>query len=248
MLCKLKGALKTILSKQGYGISKINCLNSPYHQLLKALKHFKIDSIIDVGSNVGQFSKAVIKEGFVGDILSVEPLESAHQTLLAQAKKYPNWKVAPPMALSHQIGEAQINVCSRSSCSSLLPMLECHQIALPSATNTHQEIIKTQTLDGLIDDFPEHISNKKYLVKIDVQGLEWEVLQGGQQCIDGATAIFCEASLTPLFQNQKLWIEIINYLQGKGFKIWSIQKAFVNEKTGQDLQLNILFIKDDIKS
>lgn len=239
----LKQKVKDVLKKRGYVLLPNNCLNSSNHQIVKSLEYLKVDSIIDIGANVGQFAMGMIREGFKGKIISFEPLKSASESLRKNALNYPNWIINPPMALGDFTGEIEINVCSRSSCSSILPMLKSHQNALPKAKTTHKENIAIQTLDEAIKPYAKIINN--YLIKIDTQGYELPVLVGSENCLKNATAVLCEMSLIPLFEKQTLWKELVKYLESKGFKIWAIQKAFINEAQGQDLQLNVLMAKNN---
>lgn len=239
-----KKQAKKLISLFGYKIYPKNCLNCPSHQLITSINYLGVDTIIDIGANKGQFGELVYEAGFRGKIISFEPLKTAHEALLKLIPRYPNWVVAKPMAIGKSSKEEYINVCSRSSCSSILTMLKEHKDALPNLQTTHQEKIFIQSLDNVLEIYLPKYKDTKYLIKIDVQGYEWNVILGAQQSLKSATAVFCEVSLKPLFETQKLWMDIITYLEKLDFKIWAIQKAFINEQRGEDLQLNILFVKN----
>jgi FkbM family methyltransferase len=244
MLQCAKKQIKRWAACMGYKLYPKNSLHCPTHQLLTAINYLGINTVIDIGANVGQFSQSLIEEGFKGKIISFEPLKDAHKKLTKLATKYPNWTIAPPLAIGQSEQRTTINVCSRSSCSSLLRMLETHSKALPDAQTTHQETILVQSLDNALKSYVSPSNIETSLIKIDVQGYEWEVFKGAQKVLKKAKAIFCETSLTPLFENQKLWGDVTKFLESHNFKVWAVQKAFVNESKGEDLQLNILFVRD----
>ena len=50
------------------------------------MKHFNINSVIDVGANKGQFAINLFKNKFIGDILSFEPLKQEHEILKELSK------------------------------------------------------------------------------------------------------------------------------------------------------------------
>lgn len=76
--------------------------------------------------------------------------------------------------------------------------------------------IKCKTID-------EILSKKKCvipdLLKIDVQGGEYEVLEGCKTNISKITAIHLETFIMPLYKEIKLQKELIFYLEKKGFEL-----------------------------
>ena len=55
--------------------------------------------------------------------------------------------------------------------------------------------------------------------------------------------LFIEVSLTPLYKDQKLWLDIIKYLKKLKFEVWSVDQLLKNNVTGQTYQLDIFFYK-----
>ena len=84
---------------------------------------------------------------------------------------------------------------------------------------------------------------KNILLKIDCQGTEMDVLIGANKIIKSFSCIFLEVSLVNLYQKQKLWLEVINYLKKINFEVWSVDQLLKNNKTGQTYQLDIFFYK-----
>ena len=44
-------------------------------------------------------------------------------------------------------------------------------------------------------------------------------------------------------KNQKLWLDIIKYMQKHNYKFWSIDQLLKNNDSGQTYQLDIFFYK-----
>ena len=84
---------------------------------------------------------------------------------------------------------------------------------------------------------------KNILLKIDTQGSEIDVLLGADKVINNFNCIFVEVSLVSLYLNQKLWLEIIRYLNKLNFEVWSVDQLLKNSITGQTYQLDIFFYK-----
>ena len=50
----------------------------------------------------------------------------------------------------------------------------------------------------------------------------------------------------PLYKNQKLWLDIIEYVKKFDFNVWSVDQLLKNNITGQTYQIDIFFfIKTD---
>src|ERR1700684_2872446 len=73
----------------------------------------KIDLVLDVGANVGQFGTSLRNRGYRGKIISFEPLESEYKKLAVVAASDGNWE-AHQFALGAASGDATINVSDNS--------------------------------------------------------------------------------------------------------------------------------------
>ena len=90
--------------------------------ILNAIFHkYKIESIIDVGANEGQFGLFLREIGFKGKIISFEPVKQAFEKLNIQSSKDENWDVFN-FALGSKISNNKINVAKSSIFSSFLKL------------------------------------------------------------------------------------------------------------------------------
>jgi len=69
------------------------------------------------------------------------------------------------------------------------------------------------------------------------------VLQGAEKSLGQIMGIHLEMSLAPLYKEEPLLGDLVIYLQRKGFTLVYIEPEFYNPKTGQQLQVNGLFLK-----
>ena len=76
---------------------------------------------------------------------------------------------------------------------------------------------------------------------IDVQGFEFEVLEGMGKCLDNVTCVEIESHLKCAYKGEKLFAEMKTYLEGKGFFLRDIQIQGVFE--GEVLELNVFFCR-----
>ena len=88
--------------------------------------------------------------------------------------------------------------------------------------------IKTKKLDD--------IREKIDLLKIDVQGYEYEIIQHGKEKIKNSLVIQLETSPIPLYKNEKTSSEVINQLEKLGFSLHMFNK--INTKTFKPMKIN----------
>ena len=212
-----------------------------FGRFVAALKTFDIDLIIDVGANQGQFGESLREYGYIGKIVSFEPLKEAHNNLIKASHDDSNWTVYPRCALGSHVGEIELNISANSVSSSVLPMLTTHAKAAPHSVYIGQDMCPLSTLDMTMPDYLE--ASKSVLIKIDTQGFEWQVLDGAKEMLSKARGVLIEMSLVELYEGQKLWHEIMERLEANGFTLWSLQPAFIDSDNGRTLQLDGLFFR-----
>jgi hypothetical protein len=104
-----------------------------------------------------------------------------------------------------------------------------------------KEDVMMKKMDNYLDLVSKQ--NGPYLLKIDTQGYEMEVLKGSKNILNIVSYLLVEVSLVELYQGQKLLKDILDFLSKKNFKIWSVDRVMGNKKTGQTYQLDIFFCK-----
>jgi FkbM family methyltransferase len=238
MLNALKGSVWTAAHSLGYDIRKTQDLRS-----VALLSSLRIDLLIDIGANKGQYALSRRRSGYRGEILSFEPLHAAHAKLLALAQEDKNWTVADRMALGDRSGEVEINVAQNSASSSLLPMLDAHLAAAPHSRYIAREIVPLCRLDDVLGST---VDGRKIFLKLDVQGFERSVLNGAERTLGASSALQLEMSLLPLYQGETLMPEMQQLLRSKGFVLWDLQPGFRDPVTGRLLQVDAVFAKQNM--
>ena len=123
-------------------------------------------------------------------------------------------------------------------------MLNSHIESAPESKIIGKEKVQVFPLDEIGANYiggADHI-----FLKIDVQGFEQEVLKGAQAMINKAQGIEMEISLIPLYENQNwLLLQVLEYMQQKGFQLMSIVPGFTDNKTGKVLQCDGIFLRKE---
>ncbi len=240
ILNKFRYAIKKIIGLTGYELkNKFNDKNNLYSILKKA----NIETVIDVGANSGQFGKSLREQGYKNRIISFEPVESAYQQLINNSKNDSKWVVPEKCAIGAQNETLEINISKNSFSSSILPMLDLHKEKAPFSEYISKEKVPVYQLDLITQELIAKDTN--FFLKIDTQGYEMEVFRGASKTIDSpyCKGILSELSLVELYSGSSLWLDIINFLEKKGYMFWSIYPGFTDLNNGRLLQADGLFIR-----
>lgn len=238
----LKRIIKSALSAANLKVERKSYMNDPDAQLMAGLTLHDITQIFDIGANKGQFASGLFEAGFSGEIVSVEPLKDAYRILSARAADQGKWAVAPQCVVGDENCQTTINVSENSVSSSVLAASDALTAAEPTVGYVAKETVDMKTLDTLAAPYIRE--SGAFFVKIDTQGFEGQVIQGGQETLRRATGVLCEMSTTPIYEGQKLWLEIVEELRMLGFSLWAIQPIFVDRQTGRTLQFDAIFFRE----
>jgi FkbM family methyltransferase len=208
---------------------------------MKQLKHNKIDLILDIGANTGQFSGMIFKLGYKGKIVSFEPLSSAYEILKKKSERFSNWTVAEQCAIGEEDGKIEINISKNSISSSVLKILTEHVSAAPNSEFIGSEKVKIYKLDTIAEKYSGDA--KSIFVKIDTQGFEEKILNGSSEFIKKVKGLLIETSLVPLYEGQALFPQIYDRITKQGFELTGVQPAFINKETGRVLQIDAIFFR-----
>ena len=237
---RLKSCVRSFFRYFGFELIFYNPSSSSHAQEQAFFKHLNICSVLDVGANSGEFALSLRDGGFTGNIISIEPLSSAHQKLVIRSRRDPRWTVVPRCAVGNFSGSIDINISRNSASSSILGMNLIHTQAEPNSVYVSSETCNIALLDDLILDYSFPLP---LLIKIDVQGYELQVLEGSSKALAIADGVLIELSLVAVYEGQALWLEVVDFLKGHDFVLWGLYNGFTDPNSGQSLQINALFKK-----
>ncbi len=216
----------------------------PPNALATLIKHYAIDTIIDVGANEGQFGVEMRNHGFKGLIISIEPLAQAFEKLQSVAMANGPWEIHRNVA-SDKNGVVEINVAGNSQSSSVLPMARRHEEADPASRYVGKEIVPACTLDSLLEQRLNNFGN--IFLKLDVQGFEHQVLLGGPKTLAKAAGVLLEASIVPLYEGSICLQDTLKIMTEADFLLHHVERVFWDAKTQQLLQLDCAFFRNFIE-
>src|SRR5438874_74602 len=100
----LKKKLRRTTRRIGVDLVRWRPQSSSEAAIAKMLTHHRIDTVMDIGANEGQYARLLREAGYTGRIISFEPLTRAHEQLLRASACDPLWTVAPRMAIGNREG------------------------------------------------------------------------------------------------------------------------------------------------
>jgi len=237
----LKKTIKKFLSKLDLKVMVQSKNQSNFDILIKLINKYKIDLVLDVGANKGQFAKELRNLEYYKKIVSFEPVSNIYKVLLKNSSRDPEWDIYERCCLGECDGFTEINISSYSQSSSILNFTYLHLNAKPSAVMVKKEKVKMYKLDTAIKNIT--VENKKILLKLDTQGYEGKILDGAENILKNVDIIICEMSLKEVYEGQELFKEIIERLNKQNFKIASLQNGFFDQKSDHLLQIDAIFVK-----
>jgi FkbM family methyltransferase len=174
----------------------------------------KVDVVLDVGANAGQYGEMLRELGFSGRLVSLEPVAEAFAELERRAAADGAWE-AVCVAVSDVDGELTLNVTDDSRSSSALPRNERFADKAGWAPKETRRV-SARRLDGLVAELLR--PQERAYLKLDIQGYERTVLDGAGDALVRFEALELELSVTPLYEGQVGLAEMLPLLARRGFK------------------------------
>lgn len=217
-----------------------------WQRVAALLYHFKIDRVLDVGANTGQYVGYLRDAGWRGDIVSFEPVTAVHEALARNAARDANWQAAPAMALGATDGETEITVSYESDMSSLLPLRPEILKVSPTSAPERRERVTMRRLDSVFDEYVPN--GARVFVKIDTQGSENVVLDGAAKSLERIIGLQIEVSLVPLYTGEASWRDIVDRIEAAGFELRFLLPGYFDRHLMRMLQFDGVFFRRDAET
>ena len=233
-----KHLIRPFLRKLGRDLVVYSPTHHPMARQAKLLDTYKIDLVLDIGANTGQYAQELRELGYKSNIVCFEPMLAAY-TQLKQWAEQDEKTLVVNSAVGDFDGEIEFNLAANSVSSSILDILPSHTDVAPDSKITNKETVTIIRLDSVFDKYCT--AEQNILLKIDTQGYEMSVLKGAGISLTKIRALQLEMSFVPLYKGQALFHDIYLWLLEKGFQMVEITPMFINPDTGEVLQVDGIF-------
>lgn len=197
-----------------------------------------ITTVVDIGANRGQFSLAVRRWAPKARVIAFEPLPgpaSIFERVFAGDDRVSLHQVA----IGPRREQGTMHVSGKDDSSSLLPISSAQAAMFPGTA----EIATAEVRVGPLEEFvTTNEISAPAMLKLDVQGFEYEALIGCESMLARFAWVYCECSFIELYSGQRLACEVIDWLAQKGFELTGIYNP-AYDRDGQAVQGDFLFLR-----
>ena len=195
---------------------------------------FKARGIVDVGANIGTWTRMALS--VFGDIpfLVIEPQDEMVLPLTALIEKRPGCHFIKAGA-GREPGKLVQTIWEDLGGSSFLPPIDD---ALRK--EGRQRLTKIVTIDDVLRKYPTFYPD---LVKLDIQGFELEALAGGETLFGRTELFIVETSLFEFMPRQPVLRDVIAFMADRGYEVYDVTEFGRRPFDGALGQMDAAFVK-----
>lgn len=195
--------------------------------------NYVIDNFLDIGAYKGSFTKLLVSiwPNAKGIMIEANPMLESYLSDYILLNKNISYK----MALLTSESQKEVPFYLSDTASSVL------------RTHTGGEqpiILQSFQLDELLKAYKNFL--RIDLLKLDVQGLELEILKGGKNTLMKSAAVLLEVALLDIYANSPLANDVMFFMKENSFVLYDICSADIRRPADNALwQTDFLFVKED---
>ena len=213
-------------------------------QVSAILRDLRINCVLDVGANVGQYARALRRAGYQGRIASFEPLGEFATKLRRRAAKDPGWRVHQ-YALGDEETTAEINATPGAPLSSLLPASEFGREWSDKLETSVKEEISVRRLDAVLDEVLKGIDEPRVYLKLDTQGFDLPAFRGAGDRLPEILAMQSEVSCLPIYEGMPQLEEQLGVYRQAGFDIAGLYPVTLHRPTLRVLEFDAVLVREE---
>jgi FkbM family methyltransferase len=178
----------------------------------------RIDAVIDVGANQGQYIDFLRQDvDYGGPIYAFEPIPD-NFTVLQQRFAEDKSTTIFPYALGASSGTIRINQMADSVFSSILQPTHAAVGRFAGQNEVTRTLdVEMRTLDELVGTGELPVGGRWVYLKLDTQGYDLEVLKGAGSMLSLVRALQTEASFLQIYEGMPGFLDTFATLRGLGF-------------------------------
>lgn len=193
-----------------------------------AAKSFKPDAIVDVGAYEGNWTRLARRVFEDVPALMIEPQFAKKPFLEKACSELPQVRYVSAL-LSGAAGEIVT-----------FYEMETGSSFLPEQSNAERREVQLST--AVLDQVAAALPGQELFLKIDVQGAELQVLEGGAKTLNRARVVQLEIALLSYNEGAPSMVEVLSYMEARGLHPFDI--AGLTRLRGHLVQIDLLFARD----
>lgn len=223
------------------GISGVLLQSARYSvpDLSTVLRHtssngFAPKTIIDIGAYVGEWSRTATSIFPGARCILIDANENNREHLKEATSQIRHSEYCITLLGPENKPDVVFQVLGTGS--SVLP-----ELSSVSRTERHLPMARLDDLIGARQ------VEGPFLLKLDVQGFEIEVLRGASQTLAGAEIVILETSLVPCNAGAPLFFDVVSFMKDAGFVVYDFCGQSRRESDNTLVQTDVVFVRIDSK-
>jgi FkbM family methyltransferase len=212
-----------------------------FEHVAQLLRMYRVNCVLDVGANRGQYARRLRTAGYTGRIVSFEPVPEAFAELARAAAGDPAWNVHR-CALGREDGVTSINEVP-GTLSSVLPPTPFGARRYARLRPPVAREVEIRRLDGMLDDAVRGLSPPRVYLKLDTQGYDIEVFAGLGDRVQQLVAMQAEVALMPIYQGMPRMPEAVAEYEAAGFEITALYPVSRERRTARVLEFDCVMVR-----
>ena len=198
---------------------------------------FNPEVVYDIGAYDGDWAEMCCDVFAPKEVVLFEPQTQLHDRIRVRQARIPGaqWRIFP-FALGDGDSTELMRVTRDVAAASLLEPLHSAAAAESVIGLVGTVEVPVRSLDGVVAN--EEVAAAD-LIKIDVQGLEDRVLDGGRTAVSQAEKLLIEVSLREIYSGQALLFDVLQRVAGWGFVVEDITETFRRWPSGELWQVDL---------
>lgn len=224
------GGLRGLLSWKPRSVAAVQLVGS------LSRRGMSFATVVDVGANVGQFSRAALGFWPTADVMAFEPLPECAEALRLTVGPHGSLEVHA-VALGREDGTVRFHPHDYTLSSSALAATEAAKREHAWAKERPMIEVPLHRLDTVLEG---RTLRRPALLKLDVQGFELEVIAGARSTLAQIDALLVEVAFERAYEGQPLFHEVHDRLTGVGWELDGPVDA--RRATGRIVELDCLYL------
>lgn len=223
---------------------KVAPVRDAYTDIARLLSNEKVEQVLDVGACRGTVSLRLARLFPTATVHAFEPHPDSFAQLEANVRPVPRIR-CHPLAIDDSPGETALRLNAVPGSSSLLPRpRDGRTYHNPEARTIGEVKVRAVTLDAwAASERVERVD----VIKLDVQGAELRVLQGGERVLRHVKLVYTEAQWHPTYEGAALLCDVWAHLRRFGFSLFHFYNTWGGED-GQVVQGDAIFVHAELRA
>lgn len=211
--------------------------------LAHVLRRLRVNCVLDVGANRGQYGLELRRVGYRGEIVSFEPVREAYEELSRACRRDPSWR-AHPLALGSRDATAPIHVAEATLYSSLLDTnAYAKERVAESSRVVRTDVVPVRRLDAIFDEVTKHVADRRCFLKTDTQGFDLQVFEGAGERVAELLGLQSELSAIPIYAGTPTLLEALAAYERAGFGLTGLFPVARDPKTDRVVEFDCVMVR-----